>query len=162
MNADPVVAADLGGPLTRSDSDAKFTQFSGFFRTCGYGRWVVEDPSAPPEGQFLGYCGLKPHGADHPLGAHSDIGWRLCRKAWGNGYAPEAARAALDDAFTRTDLQTVYAYTAADNHRSQSVMTKLGLERRADLDFAIEDESIGQWRGLVWVADRPDHSSAAT
>ncbi len=155
MNADPVVMADLGGPLTRFQSDAKLDLFESCFASHGYGRWVVEDPAASADDRFLGYCGLKPHGEDHPLGPHSDIGWRLCHRAWGQGYATEAAQAALEDAFGRAGLSTVYSYTAADNHRSQSVMTKLGLDRREDLDFVIPDEVLRQWSALVWVAHRP-------
>lgn len=155
MNADPAVMADLGGPLTRAQSDAKLDLFDNFFTTHGYGRWVVEDRSDSATERFLGYCGLKPHEADHPLGRHSDIGWRLCRRAWGRGYATEAARAALDDAFNRTELAAVYAYTAATNHRSQAVMSRLGMNRQEDLDFAIPDDVLGRWHGLVWVARRP-------
>ena len=73
------------------------------------------------------------------------------RSAWGHGYATEAARAALHDAFTRCGLTDVLAYTAPDNLRSQAVMARLGLRRDASRDFS---EPVGErmWRGLVWVA----------
>jgi RimJ/RimL family protein N-acetyltransferase len=88
---------------------------------------------------------------DHPLGPHAEIGWRLVRTAWGHGYAAEAARAVLADAFGRVGIREVLAYTASDNLRSQAVMERLGLQRDERLDYS---EAVGgrMWHGLVWVA----------
>jgi RimJ/RimL family protein N-acetyltransferase len=85
----------------------------------------------------------------HPLGPHIEIGWRLVRAAWGKGYATEAARAVLEDAFGRLGVREVLAYTAADNARSQAVMARLGMQRDPSRDF---DTLYGDrpWHGLVW------------
>ncbi len=146
LNADPVVMADLGGPLVRESSDAKLDRYIDAFRLRGYGRWLVETRA----GSFLGYCGVMPAPVDHPIGQHVEIGWRLRRDAWGKGYATEAAHAALTDAFRRVRLTEVLAYTSADNHRSQAVMRRLRLRRDASRDFEIYDDRLGRWRGLVW------------
>jgi len=90
--------------------------------------------------------------ADHPIGIHDEIGWRLIREAWGQGYATEAARAALIDVFRRVKLIEVLAYTDAQNIRSQAVMRRLGLSRDASRDFAVYGDRLGTWRGLVWTA----------
>jgi RimJ/RimL family protein N-acetyltransferase len=74
------------------------------------------------------------------------------RSAWGHGYATEAARAALNDAFTRVGLAEVVAYTAPDNLRSQAVMSRLQLERDPSRDFTADYDGVKAWRGLVWVA----------
>ncbi len=145
---DPIVMADLGGPLDRKHSDAKFDRYTEAFRLEGYGRWLLETLS----GQYLGYCGVMPVYGDHPIGPHNEIGWRLHRDAWGSGYATEAARAALRDAFLRAQLQEVLAYTAADNLRSQAVMHRLNLRREESMDFNTDDSKLGCWRGLVWSA----------
>jgi RimJ/RimL family protein N-acetyltransferase len=97
MNADAVVMADLGGPLSRGRSDLKLERLRCSLRDDGVTRWVVTDRS----GRFCGYCGIVRQGEDHPLGAHHEIGWRLSRRSWGRGYATEAAAAALSDAFDR-------------------------------------------------------------
>ena len=89
---------------------------------------------------------------DHPIGMHHEIGWRLIRKAWGNGYATESARAALIDAFRRVKLLEVLAYTAPDNLRSQAVMKRLRLGRDASRDFTIYSDRVGTWQGMVWTA----------
>jgi RimJ/RimL family protein N-acetyltransferase len=105
------------------------------------------------------HLGHVPSPQDHPLGNHFEIGWRLVRSAWGCGYATEAAKAALRDAFARPGLKQVLAYTAPDNIRSQAVIKRLGLQRDHSLDFAALYEDVGVWRGWVWVA-RNEHRFA--
>lgn len=149
MNSHPEVMADLGGPLDRQASDAKLERYITAFSERGYGRWAIENR----HGEYLGYAGIMYRPGDHPLGAHDEIGWRLCREAWGFGYASEAARAALKDGLERCRLNAVYSYTAEDNERSKAVMDRLGLRREPTLDFWADYDPIGAWRGLVWVAE---------
>jgi RimJ/RimL family protein N-acetyltransferase len=147
LNADPEVARDLGGPLGRAASDAKLDRYMDAYRRLGFCRWAIEHHG----GEFLGYAGVMPSPADHPLGPHHEVGWRLKRSAWGHGYASEAARAALDDVFSRIRLADVLSYTAADNLRSQAVMGRLGLSRAPARDFSAAYDGTGIWHGLVWV-----------
>jgi RimJ/RimL family protein N-acetyltransferase len=148
LNADPEVSRDLGGPLSRVVSDAKLDRYVEAFERHSFCRWAIETHT----GEFLGYAGVMPSRDGHPLGDHHEIGWRLKRSAWGQGYASEAARAALDDVFTRIGVSEVLAYTAADNLTSQAVMDRLELTRDATRDFTLQDERMGAWCGLVWVA----------
>lgn len=149
MNADPAVMWDFGFTLSRAESNAKLDRYAAAWRDHGLSRWAVERL----DGQYLGYVGVLPGRPDHPLGVHHEIGWRLVRAAWGQGYATEAARAAIDDAFARTRLDEILAYTAPDNYRSQAVMARLGLARDATRDFDLV-QTEPTWRGLVWVARR--------
>jgi RimJ/RimL family protein N-acetyltransferase len=147
LNAAPEVTQDIGGPLDRIESDAKFDRYMAAFERHGFCRWALEDLS----GQFLGYAGVMPSRHGHPLGPHADIGWRLVREARGRGYATEAAKASLRDAFERVRLKEVLAYTSADNVRSQAVIGRLKLQRAASLDY-YEPLGEGVWQGLVWIA----------
>src|SRR5271163_4932942 len=144
MHADPAVMHDYGGPISRGKSDAKLDRYAIAYRQHGFCRWAVESR----EGAFLGYTGIMPSRPGHPLGSHIEIGWRLVRHAWRHGYATEAARAALDDAFIRVGLAEVVAYTAADNLRSQAVMTRLQLQRDPSRDFTADYDGVKAWRGL--------------
>jgi RimJ/RimL family protein N-acetyltransferase len=148
MHARPVVMLDQGGPLNRTTSDAKFDRYAAAFNRYGFCRWAGESQ----DGDFLGYAGVMPSREDHPLGRHFDIGWRLMRTAWGKGYATEAARAALNDAFARVGLREVIAYTAPDNTRLQAVMSRLRLRRDPSRDFTAKYDGFRAWHGLVWVA----------
>ena len=151
MHADPAVMLDYGGPISRAESDAKFDRYAATYLEHGFCRWAVESQ----EGVFLGYAGIMPSRPGHPLGSHSEIGWRLIRQGWGHGYATEAARAALGDVFTRVGLGEVVAYTAPNNLRSQAVMTRLRMQRDPSRDFTADYDSINAWRGLVWIARPP-------
>lgn len=148
LHADKEVMADLGGPIDRAKADAKLGKYIEAHETHGFGRWAVEDK----EGRFLGYTGVMARVEKEPLGFHREIGWRFLPEAWGHGYATEAARAALKDAFTRLGLSEVLAYTGPDNRRSQAVIARLGLERDPARDFVLDLEGHANWHGLVWVA----------
>jgi RimJ/RimL family protein N-acetyltransferase len=150
MHADPDVMHDYGGPLGRRESDAKLDGYMAAYRRDGFSRWAVETHA----GDFLGYAGIMTSGPDHPLGLHVQIGWRFMRAAWGLGYATEAARASLTDAFDRVGLDAVVAYTSPDNLRSQAVMRRLGMRRDPSRDFTADYAAIKGWRGLVWEARR--------
>lgn len=147
MQADPEVMADYGGPQSLEASRAKLERYRAANEALDYCRWAVADRS----GAFLGYVGVMPIFPGHPREPGHEVGWRLVRRAWGEGYATEAARASLVDAFTRIRLPEVLSYTAPDNLRSQAVMARLSLTRRPELDFVqrLEDRD---WPGLVWSA----------
>lgn len=146
MHADPEVMWDAVRPLSRSESNAKLNRYIAIYREHGFSRWAVESRF----GEFLGYVGLLPIPEEHPAGAGVEIGWRLRRAAWGQGYATEGARAALRDGFNRLGLHEVLAYTAPNNARSQAVMWRLGMSREEGRDFTAADG----WTGWVWKAAR--------
>ncbi|MEM1335910.1 MAG: GNAT family N-acetyltransferase [Actinomycetota bacterium] len=150
LHADPVVTAELEGVLTREQSDEKLAWYLEMFDREGYTRWVVE-----VDGRFAGTCGIARHLDHDTIGPHVDIGWKLQRWAHGHGYATEAARAVLADAHARLGDEPVYAYTSPTNVASQRVMEKIGMMRRADLDFVEAGYGVdGDWTGLVWVSER--------
>jgi RimJ/RimL family protein N-acetyltransferase len=151
MNADPVVMREQGGPISRAVSDAKFARYAAAYEKHGFCRWLVESR----EGEFLGCVGIMPSRADHPIGPHFEIGWRLVHHAWGKGFAMEAAKAALTDAFRRTSLTEIFAYTAPTNLRSGAVMKRLQLVRDPSRDYFWRHDDGRAGQGCVWVARHP-------
>lgn len=150
LNSLPVATPDLGGPLSRGQSGAKFDRYRAAFDQHGICRWALEDAA----GAFLGYTGIMPSRPNHPLGPHFEIGWRLMPNAWGKGYATEAARVSLRDGFERLGLERILTYTSADNARSRGVIERLKLHRAEELDYA-EPLGAGLWHGMVWIARNP-------
>lgn len=146
LNRDPDVMRDLGGPLDRAASDAKLDRYAAALARHGHGRMLVETLA----GDFLGYVGIMPPRPDYP--PYAEIGWRLRREAWGFGYAAEAARAALGDAFGRVGLRDVIAFTTPDNIRSQAMMGRLAMRRELSLDFMAHGDGGVTRSWLVWIA----------
>ena len=131
MSADPDVMANLGPLLDRAASDAALDRMTAAQATYGFAFWALE---AKSDGAFIGLCGLLPVHFDALPANSIEIGWRLRRASWGAGLATEAARAVLDWGFAR-GLPAIIAFTATRNLASQAVMQRLGMARRADLDF---------------------------
>jgi RimJ/RimL family protein N-acetyltransferase len=154
LMADEAVAGWLGGVLTRPEADARIGRSEATFESLGMGRWALERRA---DGRFLGYCGLMPVHESLPEFPGVEIGWALAQHAWGQGYAIEAARAALADGFARLRPKEILAYTTVGNERSQGVMRRLGLRRAEDRDFdhPTFEPSHPLCRHLVYVADRP-------
>ena len=64
-----------------------------------------------------------------------EIGWRLARPYWGNGYATEAAGAAMSFGFDDLGLDEIVSFTVPANDRSRRVMERLGMTRDPAEDF---------------------------
>lgn len=136
----PAVMRHLGGLQTPEQWRAAFERIRGFTRDWGHTFWIVEDKAS---GELLGFCGLKrvnaPGAGD--LTGMPEIGWRLRESAWGKGIAKEAAIASLDLGFSHFGYDRIIALTIPANGSSQGLMKRLGMRRRADLDFT--DERFG-------------------
>ena len=133
LNVEPVMRW-LGGVRTREQQESSVRdRFMAWQERLGFTFWAVERKS---DGALLGFCGIKI--ADDPQspveGLH-EIGWRLREDAWGEGYAKEAAIASLDFAFGRLGAERVVALTVEGNAPSWGLMVRLGMTRRADLDY---------------------------
>lgn len=124
-----------GGLQTREQIEGAVARIRQCEADHGYCFWAIERQA---DGAFLGFCGLKrlnAEGAPDPIRDTPEIGWRLREDAWGQGYALEAATAALDLAFDRFALDQVHAITLTDNAASWGLMRRLGMTARPDLDF---------------------------
>ena len=130
----PNVMRWLGGLLDDDGMAATRARVEGCAASNGFCFWAVERKS---DGEILGFCGLKR--ADAPgssVTGAMEAGWRLREDAWGQGYAKEAAIAALDAAFRRFGAEEVMALTIIENTPSWGLMERLGMQRRPKLDYA--------------------------
>ena len=130
LNADPEVMRHFPRTLSAAESDGFIDRVEAAFGLHGYGLWAVER-----DGEFIGFVGLN----WTPFNAHFtpalEIGWRLARAAWGQGYATEAALASRDFAFAEVGVTELVSFTTLENARSQAVMRRIGMSHDADDDF---------------------------
>jgi ribosomal-protein-alanine N-acetyltransferase len=132
LNADPEVMRHFRSTLDRAASDAFVDRIEAGFAEHGYGLWAVERRG---DGAFLGFTGLALQTYEAPFTPAVEVGWRLARFAWGNGYATEAAQAALAHGFDEVGLDEIVSITTRTNERSQRVMKRLGMTYDPDDDF---------------------------
>lgn len=154
MNADPEVMRYFPATLSGEEAEAMIARAQAHIEEHGFGAWAMERRD---DGAFLGFTGLMRLKDDNPLAPGVETGWRLARHAWGHGYASEAATASLKHGFEQLGLASIVAFTATTNLPSQAVMQRIGMARRADLDFDHPSLPKGHAleRHVVWEATRP-------
>ena len=91
------------------------------------------------DGVFMGMLGMAPLGDELRAVIQSspgvEIGWQLGREFWGQGFAPEGARAILDFAWNTMQLAEIVAITTRTNLPSRRVMEKIGMTYDPTSDF---------------------------
>ncbi|MEO0056969.1 MAG: hypothetical protein RIT17_406 [Pseudomonadota bacterium] len=129
----PAVMRHLGGVQPREGIAAKHAASRASFAAAGYGFMLMAERAT---GEIVGHCGLRK--VAHPLApnpADFEIGWIVREDRWRLGYAYEAMRAVVDWGFTTHAAPLIVALTCEANVGSWRLMEKLGMTRRADLDF---------------------------
>ena len=132
LNADPRVMEFFPAALSRAESDAQMASIRAFIAGHGYGLYATEEKAS---GRFIGFVGLSPPSFDAHFTPAVEIGWRLARESWGQGYASEAAPRVADHAFTTLGLDALVSFTAEWNRPSRRVMEKIGMTHDPADDF---------------------------
>jgi RimJ/RimL family protein N-acetyltransferase len=107
--------------LDLDESRAKLAEKISHQRRHGFGRWAVVDKASAT---VIGECGLEYLDG----GPDIELGYKLGRASWGQGFALEAARACLGWALAERPEQVV-AIVDAGNARSARVLTAIGMVR---------------------------------
>lgn len=131
LNADPQVMAHFPKLLSVEESRHMINNMQLGINERGWGFWALE---LKETAAFMGFVGLHVPVAELPFTPCVEIGWRLASAYWGQGYATEAAQAALRVGFVDLGLEEILSFTALSNQRSQAVMQRLGMQRDPD-DF---------------------------
>lgn len=119
LHNDPEVMEFLTGGEPQSLDDVERQWRERFSRL---GHWAAVERDG---GEWLGWFALG-RAADRDPGER-ELGYRLCRSAWGKGYATEGSLALIAHAFADPAVGRVWAETMAVNLRSRRVMEKCGL-----------------------------------
>lgn len=115
-------------------------QLLGHWELRGYGLWAVEEKRT---GTFVGRIGLI-----YPEGWPAiEVGWLIDRERWGEGFATEGGRAAMQFAFDRLNLTRISSVIRPQNAPSIRVAEKLGMQ-------AERSEQLFGWDVVIYSRDR--------
>ena len=123
LNLDPEVTLYTGDPIQdiNQAQDVLEQTILPQYALYNHGRWAVH---VKPTQKFIGWCGLKAR----PERNEIDLGYRLMKKAWGNGYATEAAYACLKYGFEKLNLQRIVGRAMPENIASLRVLEKCDMQ----------------------------------
>ncbi len=149
--SDPEVMKFLGGVMERNDAWRALASSMGHWGMRGYGTWAVERKS---DQALVGRVGLI-----NPEGWPGlEVGWALGKPYWGQGYASEAAAAAVGFAFVTQPVDRIISCIDPENRASQSVAERIGetkgekrMLRIAGKDFGVDIWSIArdEWQRRI-------------
>ena len=134
--ADPEATKFLSGTVDRRTAWRMFLAAAGSWVLQGAGWWSVE---VRETGEVVGDVGAFVRDTSPDF----EIGWTLYRRFWGQGFAIEAAKAALAFTLEGHRAKRVIAHITAANTASVAVSQRLGMKYEADVDFF--GESLGRY-----------------
>jgi RimJ/RimL family protein N-acetyltransferase len=130
MCADPEVMRYLGTGATFRPDEAwrSIAAMLGHWRLRGYGMWALERKD---NGALIGRAGF----IDPPGWPGFELGWTLARSQWRQGFASEAAQAALRYAFEVLERDRVISLIRPANAASIRVAQRLGMQPAGEMQF---------------------------
>lgn len=154
MSRDPRVMACFPALLLPNEARETVKRQQALEKAGGHCFWIMERLS---DRAFLGFCGITVGPAGTPIAGRPEIGWRLNRAWWGQGYAREAADASLAWVWANTDQLSVWSITVPANARSRALMERIGMTYVEDGDFDHPALASGHplCRHVLYRIDRP-------
>ncbi len=135
IQGDPHVRRYFLRPLTRQEAFDDIDLAQARAKENGFHFQAAELKAT---GELVGQIGIGvvPEKTRAAIPSHPrvEIGWVLAPRFWGQGLAPEGARAWLDYAWS-IGLDEIVAFTAKKNLPSQRVMQKIGMQREPSDDY---------------------------
>jgi RimJ/RimL family protein N-acetyltransferase len=143
MSADPQVMRYIGDGRVhdRGQSWREVALHIGHWVLRGYGQWALERKE---DGASLGRAGLW----NPPGWPGLEVGWKLAREAWGQGYATEAGEAAIEWAWATLDADRLISLIQPGNERSVRVAERLGMRRT-------DETTVQGQTAVIFAIDRP-------
>jgi RimJ/RimL family protein N-acetyltransferase len=119
--SDPEVMRFIPGGADRGLAavEQRLSRYVSHQELHGFSKWLVVDRVTEA---FIGDSGL----FYFPDGERIELGFRLRRERWGQGYAAEVARAWIAWFQRRFPGRTLHAMTHPEHHRSQGLLARLG------------------------------------
>lgn len=123
LNADPDVIKYVGDSAFQNIDAAEEViknRILPQYDMYGFGRWAAIEKTS---GAFIGWSGLKFLADLNEV----DVGYRLYKKYWGQGFATESAKASLKFGFESKNLKRIIGRALKGNAASIKVLEKCGM-----------------------------------
>ncbi len=122
LNLDPEVTRYTLDPIADLDQARRVLEQTIIpqYALYNHGRWAVHTREGMA---FIGWCGLKALPGLNEI----DLGYRFMKKAWGRGYATEAAFASIRYGFETLGLRRIVGRALPGNLASLRVLEKCGM-----------------------------------
>ncbi|MFC2079506.1 GNAT family N-acetyltransferase [Candidatus Bipolaricaulota bacterium] len=142
LDSDPEIMRFLTGGVPHDRAfilETALPHYLGFYhRFDVFGFWAAIEKAST---SFIGWFHLKPS-KENP--EETELGYRLMRAFWGNGFATEGSLALINKAFRELGVTKVVATTMSLNTRSRRVMEKTGLQ--FEKEFIYPGDPFPGWR----------------
>lgn len=152
LNADSIVMECFPGTLSQQESDQLAKRIRKELEEEDFGLWAAE-----VNRKFIGFVGLHKQSFIKP---EIEIGWRLAKEFWGNGYATEAASKVLEYAFHILKIEAISSFTVPKNVRSRNVMEKLGMTYAGNFEHPKLPEGHPLKTHVYYVIEKTQYLSA--
>ena len=135
------------GPLNEAEaSNWLGEQVEAYSLSPDFGRWAICETES---GQAIGYVVLT-QDEGRATERQAELGFRLARRSWGRGYATEAVKALVEDAFGAGRVDRLIGIVDPHNGASVRVLQKLGMSYVRPITFEGYD-----YPDHLYVLDRP-------
>lgn len=124
INADPEVMEFFPGLKSKAETVQFIERMQAQFAEKGFCYFAVDRLD---QQTFIGFIGISEQSFVSDFTPCIDIGWRLKRSEWGNGFATEGAKRCLEYGLGRFDR--IYAIAPCVNIKSEQVMQKIGMSK---------------------------------
>jgi RimJ/RimL family protein N-acetyltransferase len=146
INRDPCVTRYLNRPRDEREIVAFHDRVIDHWRRYGFGFYAVEVRRGPLAGELIGFVGIAYPKFLPELAHRPELGWRLAPRAWGQGFATEAAQAVRDHAFERLELDELISIVHPENARSRALAERLGMAIAESVENPILGRHVDVWR----------------
>lgn len=127
ISSDPIVMEFFPYVATTAQTKDFIERMNSMLLDKGYCYFAVDELKTS---KLIGFIGLCDQSFESDFTPCIDIGWRLDKKYWNNGYATEGAIKCLEYAFNVLKLNNIKATAPVVNVKSIRVMKKIGMKKQ--------------------------------
>nr|WP_241264580.1 GNAT family N-acetyltransferase [Marinobacter daepoensis] len=151
MLSDPEVMRFSVRGVCDEDATRKFIDWClGCYASHGIGPWAFCEKES---GEFIGFCGVGPE----LVGGVEEInlGYRLARRFWHQGFATEAAKGVLRYAFSQKRCESVIVIIEPEHAASVRVTEKIGFGACTHQEFHDRPVRVYRMTNEDWALHNP-------